>query len=217
MQTRSKTERAAAIRKALGARSIVLVGLMGCGKSTVGKRLAVALDLPFVDADTEIEVAAGKSIPEIFADHGEAYFRAGERRVIARILANPPQVLATGGGAFMDAETRRLIAKTGVSIWLKAELKVLMQRVTRRDDRPLLNTADPEAKMRELIATRHPVYGTANLTIASRDTSHEAVVAQIMRDLPPVLGERPTAATKSMSQCPDTHLPSDRANDSPAE
>src|SRR5690606_9370502 len=150
-QSAAACERARAIRKALGDRSLVMVGLMGCGKTSVGRRLSARLDLPFVDADEEIEAAAGKSISEIFADHGEAHFRDGERKVIARLLKNGPQVLATGGGAFMNPETRQNIKLAGISIWLKADLPVLMRRVMRRDNRPLLKTADPEARMRELM------------------------------------------------------------------
>ena len=132
--------RARQVREKLGKRSIVMVGLMGCGKSSIGRRLASALGLPFVDADDEIERAALKTIPEIFADHGEAYFRDGERKVIKRLLGNGPQVLATGGGAFMNADTRAAIKAEGVSIWLRADLDVLMKRVAKRDNRPLLKT-----------------------------------------------------------------------------
>src|SRR6185369_12002722 len=142
------TAREAAIRERLGARSIVLIGMPGCGKSALGRRLAPRLELPFVDVDEEIERAAGKSIKEIFADHGEAYFRDGERKVIARLLASGPQVLATGGGAFMNEETRANISRTGISIWLRAELPVLLRRVSKRDTRPLLKTGDPEVVMR---------------------------------------------------------------------
>ncbi len=157
-----------------------MVGLMGCGKSSVGRRLSARLDLPFVDADDEIEAAAGKTISEIFADHGEAHFRDGERKVIARLLANGPQVLATGGGAFMNAETRRNIRQAGISIWLKAELPVLMRRVMRRDNRPLLKTADPEARMMELMAERYPVYAEADLIANSRDVPHEVIIEEIL-------------------------------------
>ena len=173
----------AAILQALGDRSLVIVGLMGCGKSSVGRRLADALGLKFVDADTEIEVAAGKSIPEIFEDHGEPAFRDGERRVIARLLLNGPQVLATGGGAFMNEATRGNIRQSGVSIWLKAELHVLMKRVLRRENRPLLKTSDPEGRMRELMALRYPIYAEADLTIESREVAHDEIVANIMSGL----------------------------------
>ncbi len=172
--------RARAIREALGNRSLVMVGLMGCGKTSVGRRLSTRLDLPFVDADEEIETAAGKTISEIFADHGEAHFRDGERKVIARLLANGPQVLATGGGAYMNAETRQNIKSAGVSIWLKAELPVLMRRVLRRDNRPLLRTTDPEQRMRELMAERYPVYAEADLVANSREVPHDVIVEEIL-------------------------------------
>lgn len=173
----------AQVRAALGKRSLVMIGLMGCGKSSIGKRLAAKLGLPFIDADDEIESAHRKSISEIFADHGEAYFREGERKVIARLLAEGPRVLATGGGAFMNAETRAAIKDAGVSIWLKAELPVLMKRVMRRDNRPLLKTDDPEAVMRRLMETRYPVYAQADLVVESREVAHETIVAEIIEAL----------------------------------
>lgn len=168
------------LRARLGSRSLVLVGLMGCGKSAIGRRLATQLWLPFVDADEEIVKAAGKSINDIFAEHGEAHFRDGERRVIARLLGEGPQVLATGGGAFMNEETRANIKARGISIWLKAELALLMRRVSRRDNRPLLKVADPEAVMRNLIETRYPVYAGADITVESRDVPHEVIVGDIL-------------------------------------
>ncbi len=149
----------------LGRRSIVLVGLMGAGKSTVGRRLAQGLGLPFRDADHEIEAAAGMTIPEIFSIHGETHFRDGERRVIARLLQEGPLVLATGGGAFMNDETRLRISQAGISIWLKADLDVLMRRVRKRSTRPLLQNADPEGTMRRLMEVRYPIYATADLTV----------------------------------------------------
>lgn len=167
----------------LGKRSIVLVGLMGAGKSSVGKRLAIRLGLGFVDADTAIEQAAGLTIPEIFARHGETYFRDGERRVISRLLKEGPQVLATGGGAYMNEETRTAIRENGVSVWLRAEFDVLMRRVRRRSDRPLLKTEDPEATMRRLIDERYPVYAGADLTIQSMDVAHDVVVDSIINAL----------------------------------
>lgn len=172
--------RARSIREALGVRSLVMVGLMGCGKTSVGRRLSARLELPFVDADEEIEAAAGKTISEIFADHGEAHFRDGERRVIERLLSHGPQVLATGGGAFMNPETRGNIRRTGISIWLKAELPVLMRRVMRRDNRPLLKTGDPEERMRALMTERYPIYAEADIVANSRDVPHEAIVEEIM-------------------------------------
>jgi len=182
-QQSASCERARAIREALGNRSLVMVGLMGCGKTSVGRRLSVRLGLPFVDADEEIEAAAGKTISEIFADHGEAHFREGERKVIARLLKNGPQVLATGGGAFMNPETRENIKRAGISIWLKADLPVLMRRVMRRDNRPLLKTADPEARMRELMIERYPIYAEADLVAYSRDVPHEVIVEEIIDGL----------------------------------
>ncbi|MDP4823162.1 MAG: shikimate kinase [Aestuariivirgaceae bacterium] len=167
----------------LAGRSIVLVGLMGAGKSTVGRRLAQRLNLDFVDADTAIEEAAGMTIPEIFTIHGEAYFREGERRVITRILEDGQQVLATGGGAFMNEQTRAGIAAKGISIWLKADLPLLMKRVSRRADRPLLLNDDPEGVMRKLMDTRYPIYASSDVVIDSRDVSHNVIVNDVIRAL----------------------------------
>jgi shikimate kinase len=167
----------------LAERSIVLVGLMGAGKTTVGRRLARRLDLAFVDTDAEIEQAAGESIPEIFERRGEAAFRAGERRVIARLLGEGPQVLATGGGAFMDPLTRANIAARGISIWLKADLDVLMKRVGKRGDRPLLQKGDPRETMKRLMDQRYPVYAGADITIESLEGPHDAVVEQVIEKL----------------------------------
>jgi shikimate kinase len=164
-------------------RPIALVGLMGAGKTTVGRRLASALGLPFVDADHEIERAAGLSVAEIFARHGEADFRRGERRVIARLLEGPPHVLATGGGAFIDLEARALMRQKAITIWLKAPLDVLMRRVERRDDRPLLRGADPEAVMRKLMAERYPIYAEADLVVESTNGPHHAAAADVIRAL----------------------------------
>ncbi|MEY9755495.1 shikimate kinase [Bradyrhizobium yuanmingense] len=172
------------ILSALGARSIVLVGMMGVGKSTIGRRLAARLKLPFIDADTEIEVAhAGMTIPEIFAAHGEPYFRDGEARVIARLLEGGPIVLATGGGAFMREETRARVAAKAISIWLRADHDVIMRRVRRRADRPLLQTADPEGTVTRLLAQREPIYANADLTIASRDVPHDRIVEECIEAL----------------------------------
>jgi shikimate kinase len=170
------------IRAHLGTRSVVLVGMPGSGKSAVGRRLAARLDLPFVDADEEIERAAGKPITDIFKDHGEPYFRDGERKVIARLLRSGPQVLATGGGAFMVAETQENVRRWGISVWLKAELALLMRRVLKRNNRPLLAN-DPEGVMRELMATRYPVYAKADITVESHDLPHDAIVGEIIADL----------------------------------
>jgi shikimate kinase len=172
-----------AIVEALGGRSVVLVGMMGAGKSSVGRKLGQRLALPFVDADTEIEAAAGMSIPEIFSVRGEADFRAGEARVVARLLEGGPQVLATGGGAFMNSDTRRLIALKAISVWLRADFDVLMKRIKRRSDRPLLHTADPEATLKALIEQRYPVYALSDLTIDSRDVLHDVIVDELIEAL----------------------------------
>jgi shikimate kinase len=167
-------------RRCVRSRPLVLIGLMGAGKSSIGKRLAAALDLPFADADSEIEKAAGKTINEIFEDDGETYFRDGERRVIARLLKEGSKVLATGGGAFMNDETRQRIFETGLSVWLKADLDLLMSRVSRRDTRPLLHAADPRAVMEKLIAERYPIYALADITVISRDVPHNVIVDEII-------------------------------------
>jgi shikimate kinase len=172
-----------AVVGALGVRSLVLVGMMGAGKSSIGRRLAARLGIAFADADAEIEDAHRMSIPDIFENYGEAYFRAGEARVIARLLDSGPQVLATGGGAFMNADIRAAIAEKGISIWLKAELDVLMRRIKRRHDRPLLKTDDPGETLRRLIEERYPVYGQAQITIQSRDVPHEKIVDEIIAAL----------------------------------
>ncbi len=164
-------------------RTITLVGLMGAGKSTVGRRLATRLDLPFVDADTEIEAAAGCSIPEIFERHGEAEFRAGERRVIARLLRGRPKVLATGGGAFMDRDTRHRIKTKAISVWLRADLDLLVSRVSRRDNRPLLKQGNPRQIMIRLMAERYPVYGEADIVVDSNEGPHDSVVDRIVEAL----------------------------------
>ena len=173
----------AAIVAALGQRSVVLVGMMGAGKSSIGRRVALRLDVPFVDADAEIEKAAQMTIPELFSQRGEAEFRAGEARVILRLLEGGPQVLATGGGAFMNPDTRAAIAAKGISIWLNAELDVLMKRIKRRQDRPLLKTDDPAATLRQLMDVRYPVYAMADLTVQSRDVPHDKIVDEIVSAL----------------------------------
>jgi shikimate kinase len=172
-----------AIVAALGSRLIVLVGMMGAGKSSIGRRLAGRLRVPFIDADSEIEAAAGMSIPELFEIHGEAHFRDGEARVIARLLEGGPAVLATGGGSFMREETRRRIGLKAVSIWLKADPDIIMRRVRRRADRPLLKTADPEGTVNRLISEREPVYRHANLSISSRDVPHDKIVDECVEVL----------------------------------
>jgi shikimate kinase len=165
-------------------RTVVLIGLMGAGKSSVGRRLAEALGAAFRDSDDEIAAAAGMEIPDIFAELGEPAFRAGERRVIARLLEGPPHVLATGGGAFMDAGTRALIAESAVSVWLRADLDTLVERTSRRNDRPLLKTGDPREILARLMAARDPVYAGADVTVDSRAGGpHEEVVAAILAAL----------------------------------
>ena len=172
----------------LKAHTLALVGMMGVGKSSVGRRVAAALDMPFYDADAEVERAAGRSINDIFADLGEPAFREGERRVISRLLDGPPHILATGGGAFMNAETRERVKELGISVWLKAEPDVLMRRVRKRSNRPLLQTADPEATLRRMLAEREPVYALADLTILSSDEPHEVVVGETIAALGGYLG-----------------------------
>ncbi len=181
-----------AIKSALGDKSIVMVGLMGCGKSAVGRRLAARLGLPFVDADEEIEKAAGQSIEDIFTEHGEPYFREGERKVLARLMRSGPQVLATGGGAFMNAETRAAISERGISVWLKADLALLVRRVAKRNNRPLLKDDDPQAVMQRLMDVRYPVYAQADITVESRDVPHDVIVNEIIERL----GGSPAARPK---------------------
>jgi len=164
-------------------RPIVLVGLMGAGKTTVGRRLAAALALPFIDADAEIERAARLTVSEIFEMHGEAEFRRGERSVIARLLNDPPHVLATGGGAFIDPATRALVKEKAISVWLKAPIEVLMRRVEKRETRPLLRGDDPEGTMRKLMADRYPIYAEADLTMESTNARHNTSVLSVLKTL----------------------------------
>ncbi|MEZ5971707.1 MAG: shikimate kinase [Hyphomonadaceae bacterium] len=164
-------------------RTVALVGLMGAGKTTIGRRLAHALALPFVDADEAIVAAAGRSIEDIFAERGECEFRRGERQVIARLLDGEPQVLATGGGAFIDPRTRALVKERAISIWLKAPLDVLMKRVSKRDHRPLLKEADPRAVMQRLMDERYPIYAEADLTIETGAGPHNSAVSHILTAL----------------------------------
>ncbi|MDB5453331.1 MAG: shikimate kinase [Caulobacteraceae bacterium] len=170
-------------------RTIALVGLMGVGKSSVGRRLANALELPFRDADSEVEAAAGRSIPEIFAQLGEPVFREGERRVIARLLDDPPHVLATGGGAFMSPETRALIKAKAISVWLKADLEVLARRVGRKDNRPLLAGQDTIDVLRAQALARYPTYAEADIAVETGDAAHHVTVEQIIRALSAYVGE----------------------------
>lgn len=181
----------AALLEALSGRNLVLVGLPGAGKSSVGKRLAARLGIPFVDADCEIEKAAGMAIADIFATHGEPAFREGEARVIARLLAEGPRVIATGGGAFMAEETRRAIAERGVAIWLDARTDVLVARVARRDHRPLFQGVDPRTKIEELRAVRDPVFAEAPVKVTSSAGPHERVVTAIVEG---VLAHLPASA-----------------------
>jgi shikimate kinase len=170
-------------------RTIALVGLMGVGKSSVGRRLAAALDLPFRDADAEVESAAGRSISDIFAELGEPAFRDGERRVIARLLEEPPHVLATGGGAFMDPKTRELIKSRAISIWLKTDLDVLARRIGRKDARPLLIGKDPLDVLNAQAEARYPAYAEADITVETGDGPHQLAVEQLIRALGAYVGE----------------------------
>jgi shikimate kinase len=183
IDTLSSVLKVAETRRFVPRRTIVLVGLMGAGKSKVGRRLALRLGLPFSDSDPEIEAAAGETIEEIFANRGEQVFRDGERRVIARLLAQPVQVLATGGGAFMDPMTRSLIGRRGVSLWLRADLDTLVARVLRRNDRPLLKRGDPRVILAELMERRHPIYAEADLTVDSGAGSPEVTVNRLIAAL----------------------------------
>ncbi len=176
---------------ALRQRTIVLVGLMGAGKTSVGKRLAVALDLPFRDGDEEVERAAGLTIPEIFELYGEERFREGERRVMARLLNDPPHVLATGGGAFMDPLTRMTVQQKAVSVWLKADIETLAKRVARKDTRPLLSGKDPAEVLTDLAKVREPIYGLADIVIESGERAHAATVEAIIEALKARLSKEP--------------------------
>jgi shikimate kinase len=186
-------ERGRAIASALGGRSVVLVGMMGAGKTAVGRRLAARIGFPFRDADAEIEAAAQKSIPEIFATDGESFFRDKERRVVARLLAEQsPIVLATGGGAYMNPQTREAVRAAAVSIWLKADLDVLIRRVRRKSNRPLLKTPDPEGTLRALMEARYPVYAMADVTVLSRDVPQDIVLDAVLTALEAHLAGAPS-------------------------
>lgn len=180
-------------------RTVALVGLMGAGKTSIGKRLAQELRLPFVDADSEIEAAAGQSIEDIFERHGEAHFRDGERRVIARLLDGAPHVLATGGGAFMDASTRGLLKERAITIWIKADIELLLSRVARRNHRPLLKQGDKRAILERLMAERHPIYEEATFTIDSNDGPPEEMVTAIMARLQNYLAGHPDAGASVLT------------------
>ena len=177
--------------------SIVLVGLMGVGKTCIGRKLAARVAMPFVDADAEIEVAAGCSIEEIFASHGESHFRDGERRVIGRLLDPPPKVLATGGGAYLNPHTRRLIHERGVAVWLRGDLELLLKRTSRRDNRPLLKRGNPREILRDLIEQRYPIYAEADLTVDSMDGPPELTLERVMSALSDYFAQHPERLTGS--------------------
>jgi shikimate kinase len=181
------------LRQRLGARSVVLVGMPGSGKTSVGRRLAQRLELSFVDADTEIEKAADMPIADIFAKHGEPYFRAGEAKVIARILESGPRIVATGGGAFMNPDTRAKIRTQGISVWLKADFTVLLRRIKRKNDRPLFMNGDPEAILKRLLAEREPVFAEADIVVVSQDSPHETTMEAIVTELERMLGSMPAS------------------------
>ena len=182
-ETPARSARAKALTERLGGRPLILVGMMGAGKTTVGRRLAARLGRRFLDSDEEIEKAAQMTIPEIFAQRGEPEFRAGETRVISRLLKENDIVLATGGGAFVNPETRALVKAGAVSVWLKADLDVLFERVSRRSNRPLLKTADPKGTLEKLIEERYPIYAEADLTVLSRDVPQDSVAADVISAL----------------------------------
>jgi shikimate kinase len=179
----------------LGSRSIVFVGLMGAGKTAIGRKVATMLSLPFIDSDQEIESVSRMTVPELFERYGETEFRALEQRVILRVLENGPQVLSTGGGAFMNAQTREAIAAHGVSVWLKAELDLLMDRVSKKQNRPLLKSADPRAVLERLMAERYPVYATSDVTVPTRDDRKEVIAAEVIEALCRHFGIDAIAAT----------------------
>ena len=183
LSSAGQADRASNIRRALNGRSISLVGMMGVGKSTIGKRLSQLLDIPFVDADKEIEAAAGMDVTEIFNQFGEAAFRSGEQKVIRRLMDEGQKILATGGGAFEDETTRDLIQEHTISVWLDASLDVLMKRVQRRNDRPLLQTDDPEAVMKRLLEERNPTYEHADIRVESRAVNRDVIAGEIIDEL----------------------------------
>lgn len=180
-------------------RCVVLVGLMGAGKSSVGKRLALRLRVPFVDADAEIEAAAGCGIEAIFEQFGEAEFRNGERRIMARLLDGPVRIIAAGGGAFMDPDTRAAIREKAIAVWLQAELDVLMQRVKRRNNRPLLKQGDQRATLQRLMVVRYPIYAEADITVATGEQPHEEVVTTIVARLAVLLDSRAPTSREALS------------------
>ncbi|TPL86912.1 shikimate kinase [Mesorhizobium sp. B2-3-14] len=195
LQANSPGETHAALLGRLGSRSIVFVGLMGAGKTAIGRKVATMLSLPFIDSDQEIESVSRMTVPELFERYGETEFRALEQRVILRVLENGPQVLSTGGGAFMNAQTREAVAAHGVSVWLKAELDLLMDRVSKKQNRPLLKSADPRAVLERLMAERYPVYATSDVTVPTRDDRKEVIAAEVIEALCRHFGIDAIAAT----------------------
>ncbi|MEQ1953729.1 shikimate kinase [Mesorhizobium sp. CN2-181] len=185
----SPDERRHGVLEKLAGRSVVFVGLMGAGKTAIGRKIAALLDLPFIDSDQEIEQVSRMTIPELFERYGEPEFRALEQRVIQRVLETGPQVLSTGGGAFMNAQTRGLIAAQAVSIWLKADLDVLFARVAKKQNRPLLKTDDPKATLRRLMDERYPIYAEANVTVYTRDERKDVIVGEVLDALAGHLGQ----------------------------
>ena len=183
----------------LGRRSVVFIGLMGAGKTAIGRKVAGVLGLPFVDSDQEIERAARMTIPDLFERYGEPEFRALEQRVIQRVLEGGPQVLSTGGGAYMNAQTRTLIAESAVSVWLKADIDVLFARVSKKQNRPLLKTEDPRRTLEQLMNLRYPVYAEASITVPTRDERKEVIVGEVLEALDSYLGSEP-AAVRSAAQ-----------------
>lgn len=178
--TTTRDDRREDLQQLLGHRPIVLIGMMGAGKTTVGRRLAARLGRHFVDSDEEVEKAAGMTIEDIFRAHGEADFRAGEVKVIARLLKDENIVLGTGGGAFINAETRALVKELAISVWIKADFELLFQRVSRRSNRPLLKTANPRETLQKLIDARYPIYAEADVTIVSRDVPQDQVATEVI-------------------------------------
>ena len=181
----------------LGKRSIVFVGLMGAGKTVIGRKVAAALDLPFIDSDHEIETVSRMTVPELFQRYGEPEFRALEQRVIQRVLESGPQVLSTGGGAFMNAQTRGFILEQGVSVWLKADIDTLMERVGKKPNRPLLQGPDPRGVMQRLMAERYPVYATADVTVLTRDERKEVIADEVIAALHEYLGAQGRGAREN--------------------
>ncbi len=192
--------RNADILSRLGRRSIVFVGLMGAGKTAIGRKVAAALGLPFTDSDHEIETVSRMTVPDLFERYGEAEFRALEQRVILRILEGGPQVLSTGGGAFVNAQTREAIAERGVSVWLKADIDILMERVSKKQNRPLLKTADPRAVLEKLMRERYPISAEADLTVPTRDERKEVIAAEVIDALGRCLGVADIAVAKGAAE-----------------